>query len=149
MRYLRQKKIIQLVNEYEVETQERLAELLRESGYQVTQATVSRDIKEMQLIKVAAPGGKYKYAFRMEQPSAPAGRFETIFRETVRSIDFSGNVIVVKTLSGCGNAAGEAIDNLHLPHILGSLAGDNTLFIIVDDPSNAEKLVKSFREMLK
>ena len=149
MRYSRQKKIMELINDYEVETQEMLAQLLCESGYKVTQATVSRDIKELQLIKVAAPNSKYKYSFRIEQMPAPVDRFEKILRETVSSIDFSGNIVVIKTLSGCGNAAGEAIDNLHLPHVLGSIAGDNTMFIVVDEPTNAEKIVKSFKGILK
>lgn len=149
MRYSRQNKILDIINSHEVETQERLVALLRKSGYKVTQATISRDIKELQLVKTLSPSGKYKYTVgaNIEQPISD--RYIKIFKETIQTVASSGNIIVVKTLSGCANAAAEAIDTLNLPNIVGSLAGDNTIFIVANDPSNVPALVNRFNEMIK
>ncbi len=148
MRYSRQNKILDLIREYEIETQEKLAHLLKEAGYDVTQATVSRDIKELQLIKVLSSGGKYKYALGVSGDASVSDRFVKIFKETIRSVASSGNIIVIKTLTGCANAACEAIDSLNLPHMLGTIAGDNTIMIVVDDVSHVPYLVKKFNDLL-
>jgi len=149
MRYSRQNKVLDLIQTQEVETQERLCQLLKDAGYAVTQATVSRDIKELQLIKTLSPSGKYKYSVSSNTDQPISERFVKIFRETIKSVDSAGNIIVVKTLSGCGPAAGEAIDCLSLPHIVGSVAGDNTIMIIVDEPQNIPALIGEFQEFLK
>jgi transcriptional regulator of arginine metabolism len=149
MRYARQSKILDIVNSHEVETQDMLVDLLKKAGYQATQATVSRDIKELQLVKTLAPSGRYKYAVSSAAEQAPSERFVTIFRETIKSVDYSGNIIVIKTLSGCANAAGEAIDTMNMGHVVGSVAGDNTLLLVIDDPANVPELVKRFRDILK
>jgi transcriptional regulator of arginine metabolism len=149
MRYSRQSKILDIINSHEVETQEMLVELLKKAGYKATQATISRDIKELQLVKTLAPSGRYKYAVGISQDQPLSDRFITIFKETIKSIDFSGNLIVLKTLSGCANAAAEAIDTMNVPHIIGTIAGDNTILIIADDPSNVSSLVNRFNEMIK
>jgi transcriptional regulator of arginine metabolism len=147
MRYSRQNKILELINDREIETQEKLAELLKKSGYKVTQATISRDIKELQLIKTLTPSGKYKYAASV-MPERPANeRFVKIFRETVQSIEHSGNIIVIKTLSGCANAAGEAIDSLRFANILGSIAGDNTILLVADESANVAAIAARFNEL--
>ena len=148
MRYSRQNKILDLIQEHEIETQEKLAHLLKKSGYDVTQATVSRDIKELQLIKVLSSAGKYKYALGVAADTPVSDRFVKIFKETIRSVASSGNIIVIKTLSGCANAAGEAIDSLNLPYMLGTIAGDNTIMIVVDDVSHVDFLVEKFNELL-
>ncbi|QIB69285.1 arginine repressor [Aminipila butyrica] len=149
MRYSRQNKILDIINNFEVETQEKLASLLKESGYDVTQATISRDIKELQLIKVLSNSGKYKYALGNSIETPITDRFLKIFKETIRSVAHSYNLIIVKTLSGCGSAAGEAIDSLNVPHVVGSIAGDNTLLIIVDDAENVPALVEKFNDLLQ
>lgn len=149
MRYSRQNKILDIINTYEVETQDKLVELLRKSGYQVTQATISRDIKELQLIKTLSPSGRYKYTVGVTPDQPVSDRFVTIFRETIKSVASSGNIIVVKTLSGCANAAAEAIDTMNLPDVIGSIAGDNTFILIVNDPANVPSLVNRFNEMIK
>lgn len=149
MRYARQNKIMDLIRTHEVETQESLVELLNNLGYKVTQATVSRDIKDLQLVKVLSSSGKYKYAPNTSENQPPSERFVNIFRETIKSVDASGNIIVVKTLSGCANAAGEAIDTMYFPHMIGSVAGDNTLLLVVDDPENTPILMKKFRDIMK
>lgn len=149
MRYSRQNKILEIINNNEVETQEKLVALLKENSYYVTQATISRDIKELQLIKVLSNDGKYKYALGNSIETPISDRFVKIFKETIRSVVPSYNLIVVKTLSGCGNAAGEAIDSLNFPHIVGSVAGDNTLMIIIDDLDNVPTIVEKFNDLLK
>lgn len=149
MRYSRQNKILDLINTYEVETQDKLVELLKESGYQVTQATISRDIKELQLVKTLSPSGRYKYTVAANQSQPLSDRFVSIFKETIKHVASSGNIIVIKTLSGCGNAAGEAIDNMNFPNIVGSIAGDNTIMIVIDDSANVPILVNQFKEMMR
>lgn len=148
MRYSRQNKILELITNNEIETQEKLASLLRAQGFSVTQATISRDIKELQLVKVLSNSGKYKYAVSAQQDTPISDRFVKIFRETITSFASAKNLIVIKTLSGCGAAAGEAIDNISLPHIVGSIAGDNTLLLVVDDDSNVEEILSIFNNML-
>ncbi|MCL2436526.1 MAG: arginine repressor [Clostridiales bacterium] len=148
MRYSRQSKILELIENNEIETQEKLACMLKEAGYEVTQATVSRDIKELQLIKILSSSGRYRYAAAIKASTMVSDRFVKIFKETIKSVNYSGNMIVVKTLSGCANAAAEALDSLNLSHIIGSIAGDNTIMIVADDPSNVEKLVQELRDLL-
>ncbi|MEG0829050.1 MAG: arginine repressor [Anaerovoracaceae bacterium] len=148
MRYSRQNKILELIGKYEVETQDKLASLLKEFDYDVTQATISRDIKELHLIKTLSSTGKYKYAAGINVDGPISDRFVNIFRETIKSVDSSGNIVVVKTLSGCANAAGEAIDSLGFPHIIGSVAGDNTLMIVLDNPANAPSFLDKFNQIL-
>jgi transcriptional regulator of arginine metabolism len=147
MRYSRQSKILELVNGHEIETQEKLAELLKESGYEVTQATVSRDIKELQLIKTLTRAGGYKYAENTALERPVTERFVKIFRETVQSVEYSGNIIVIKTLSGCANAAAEAVDSLKLANILGSIAGDNTLMLVASENADIAAIAAEFNEM--
>ena len=148
MRYARQNKILELIEKNEVETQEKLSQLLRENGYDVTQATISRDIKELQLIKTLSSTGKYMYAAGINHAAPVTDRFVKIFRETIKSIDTAGNIVIVKTLSGCANAACEAIDSLNFPHVLGSIAGDNTIFMVVDKPENSKVFIEEFNNLL-
>ena len=148
MRYSRQNKILELIANNEIETQDRLAALLREEGFEVTQATISRDIKELQLVKVLSPTGKYKYAISTQQDAPISDRFVKIFRETIISFASAQNLIIVKTLSGCGSAAGEAIDCIGLPHVVGSVAGDNTLLMVIDKEENVEEIRAVFNDML-
>lgn len=150
MRTSRQSKLLDIIHDQEVETQEQMAELLRQAGYSVTQATISRDIKDLKLVKLLTPEGHYKYARgNHTEERQVTNRFVNIFQETVQTASSSANIIVIKTLSGCANAAGEAIDNLNFPHVLGSIAGDNTLMMIVDDPENVRQLMNQFSEMIK
>ena len=148
MRYSRQNKILELITKNNVETQEQLCQLLKDAGYDVTQATVSRDIKELQLIKTLAGDGKYKYA-QHRGNGFISERFVKIFRETITRITPASNLIVVSTLSGCASAAGEAIDSVDFPHIVGSIAGDNTLLLVVDKEKNLPAVMDAFDEMMK
>lgn len=149
MRYSRQNKILDLISTYEVETQDKLVELLKKSGYQVTQATISRDIKELHLIKTLSPSGRYKYTVGTGPDHPVSERFIAIFKETITGVGSSGNLIVIKTLSGCGPAAGEAIDNMNFPNVVGSIAGDNTIMLVINDPVNVPSLVNKLTEMVR
>lgn len=149
MRYSRQNKILELVQNQEIETQDKLANLLRENGYDVTQATISRDIKELQLVKVLSSSGKYKYAVSKRSDAPITDRFIKVFRETMISVASAQNLIVIKTLSGCGAAVGEAIDSLDLPHMVGSVSGDNTTLIIVDEEANVPEIKKVLDSMIQ
>lgn len=149
MRIARQNTILELIENNEIETQDKLVSMLREFGYEVTQATISRDIKELQLIKTMSSTGKYKYATSANKDGLMSDRFTNIFRETVKSIDYSGNIVVLKTLTGCGSAAGEALDAIGLTHVIGSVAGDNTILFVIDDPENSKEVVDKLNDMLK
>ena len=133
MKNERQKAILDIISSQNVETQEELGTQLRQRGYRVTQATISRDIKELHLIKVQAERGVYKYAVNESSTVLNTERMMRIFREVAVSIKGSGNIVVVTTLSGSGPAAGEAIDNFGIQEIIGSLAGDNTVFLVVEE----------------
>ena len=147
MRYARHQKILELVDNQEIDTQERLAEKLRQAGFNVTQATVSRDIKELQLVKHAGPSGRSCYTQSRAADAPVSERFRKILRETILSISSAENIIVIKTLSGCANAAAEAIDTTNFPDIIGTLAGDNTIFMVISSKDAVPGLMEQFREM--
>ena len=149
MRLSRQNKILELIEQNEIETQEKLASMLREYGYDVTQATVSRDIKELQLVKKLTSSGKYKYAVSASDDGPIPPRLIDIYRSTARSITKSGNIVLLKCLSGCANAAGEALDSMALEHVIGSVAGDNTLLLVIDDPANSDDVVDVLQSLLQ
>ena len=148
MRISRQNKILELIETHEIETQDKLVNLLREHGYDVTQATVSRDIKELQLIKSLTPSGKYRYASSAQLEGVISDRLSNIFRETVKSTAYSGNIVLMKTLAGCANAAAETLDNLELDHVIGSVAGDNTILLVIDDPANSKEVIDRLNSLL-
>ncbi|OJV62206.1 MAG: arginine repressor [Clostridiales bacterium 38-18] len=148
MKYSRHSKILEIIESKDIETQDELASELRESGFQVTQATVSRDIKEMRLIKVLTKDGRYKYASIREKEGVVNERFLKIFRNSVTSIDHAGNIIVVKTLVGSASAAAVSIDALNLKQIVGSIAGDDTIFLLVKEQDMVQDLLKQFKELL-
>lgn len=148
MRLSRQNKILEIIKTNEVETQDQLLSLLRQAGYNVTQATVSRDIRELQLVKGQTRDGGYKYISGNYDNRPISERFIRIFRESVLSYQSAQNLIVVKTLSGCSGAACEAVDCLSLDHIVGSISGDNTMLIIVDHEDNVGKIIDEFDKMM-
>ncbi|MBO5667273.1 MAG: arginine repressor [Firmicutes bacterium] len=149
MRHDRQGRIKELIAAYDIDTQEKLVELLNADGYRVTQATVSRDIKNLKLVKTLASNGKYKYTVEKTPEQSLSERFIKILKECVLSVKSSGNIIVIQTLSGCANAAAEAIDTSNFPMILGSIAGDKTIFLVVDYPEKTPDLVELFNDLLK
>ncbi len=149
MRYTRQNKILELISANNVETQEELAKLLINNGFKVTQATVSRDIKELKLVKVLGADGRYKYASNTKTETLTTDRFLNLIRDTVLSVASSENMVVVKTLSGCAGAACEAIDSLQIDDILGTLAGENTIFIVAASKEKSQPIVDFINEQIK
>ncbi len=149
MKISRHSKILEIIENNQIETQEELAEQLKNKGVNVTQATVSRDIKELRLIKVLSDDGRYKYAAMKDQNTMMTERLLKTFAETVLSIDYSGNIIVIKTFSGAANAAGEAIDAFDIKEIVGSVAGDNTIFILVRNAENVTGIIERFKKLMK
>ncbi|QCX32686.1 arginine repressor [Caloramator sp. E03] len=148
MKIARHAKILEIIGEKDIETQEELVDELRRAGIDVTQATVSRDIKELKLIKVLSSSGKYKYAPISQGKSILTDKFISIFTQSVINIDYVNNIVLVKTLSGSGPAAGEAIDNMGLDGLVGSVAGDNTILIIARTPEKAQEMVIKFKKIL-
>jgi transcriptional regulator of arginine metabolism len=148
MRLSRQNKILEIIKTNEVETQDQLLELLKQAGYNVTQATISRDIRELQLVKGQGKDGKYRYFAGNYDDRPISERFIKIFRETTLSYSCAQNLIVVKTLPGCAGAAGEAIDTLSLDHVVGSICGDNTMLIVVDHEDNVPYITEAFDKVL-
>ena len=141
--------ILNLIETTNVETQEELADMLKQRGICVTQATVSRDIKELRLIKVLAENGGYKNATVDKAEAGMKERFVRIFGDSVVGINTSANLVIVKTLSGSANAAAEAVDSMHWNDIVGTMAGDNTIFIAARDEKAVPDIVKRLSAMIK
>ena len=144
----RQKVVLDLINEFEIDTQEELTAKLNERSIEVTQATISRDINELNLIKIAGKAKKYKYAQIDIKNAALSEKIVSLFREIVVSITCVNNLIVVKTLSGNAQAAGMVIDKMNIPQVLGSIAGDDTLLIVTKSNTDADIMIKKLKEMM-
>lgn len=149
MKSARHSMILEIIESQNIETQEELAEQLLKRGMRVTQATVSRDIKELRLLKVLADNGGYKYATAERAEQGISDRFIRIFSESVQSMASAGNLIVIRTLAASANAAAEAIDSLKWPEVLGTLAGDNTILVIVQSESDVESVLARFKSLVK
>ncbi len=148
MKGQRQLKIREIITSQDIETQEELVESLKEAGLQVTQATVSRDIKELHLIKVPTRDGRYKYSLPADQRFNPLLKLKRILTDSFISIDHSSHLIVMKTLPGNANAIGALIDNLEWVDIMGTICGDDTILIVCRDPRHSKLIVDRFLEMI-
>ena len=149
MKRARQNKILDLISRYEIDKQEELLHYLRESGFDVTQATVSRDIKEMHLIKVLAEDGVYRYAMIDKNDQGVGDRLIRMLSDSVVDINSANNLIVIKTLSGSAHVAAEAVDSLHWPEVLGTVAGDNTILIIVRSNDEGDAVIRRFKNIVR
>ncbi|MGB9680476.1 MAG: arginine repressor [Thermoanaerobacteraceae bacterium] len=150
MKIARHAKILEIISEKEIETQEELAEELQKIGIDVTQATVSRDIKELRLIKVLSDNGKkYKYATMNKVDNNISDRLMTLLSESITNIDYAGNIIVIKTLSGTAPAAAEAIDTLNWKDVVGTLAGDNTIFLLTRNEDSLKEMVEKLKKLTR
>ena len=148
-RATRQLKILEIITKHDIDTQEELVARLRADGYSVTQATVSRDIKDMNIIKTFTDDGRhYKYIAQQPKEPSSADKFVKIFRNTVLSIRSAENLIIIKTEQGSASAAAEFIDRLEYDEILGVIAGDNTIFIAIDTADNVAKVVENLENIL-
>ena len=149
MKAKRQGEILSIIASSSIETQEQLLEQLRCRGIEATQATISRDIKELHLVKELTGKGSYRYALSAQTGAADTtGRFQTIFREGVVSYDYAQNLVVDKTMPGLGSAAGAALDGMDIPDLVGSLAGDDTVLLIMHTTEHARNFCATIREML-
>ena len=144
----RQQKILDSIKQYEIETQEELISILRNAGFNVTQATVSRDINELQLIKIAGSGKKYRYAQVTQGKSIDNAKFLTLFKAAVVSIEAAQNIVVIKTLISNANPVAATVDSLGYHEIVGSVAGDDTLLIVTHNNEEAASVVAKLNALL-
>ena len=151
MKRARQAEILNIIQAVDVETQEQLLDELKARGFSATQATISRDIKELNLVKQPTGAGTYKYVVAQnKQPHHNfAGRLRNIFKEGVTSFDVAQNIVVVKTMPGLASAACSALDSMEIPGMVGSLAGDDTGILIMRDNDAAERFNQEVHKLLK
>ncbi len=148
MKAQRMIKIREIISNMEIETQDELVEILRSEGFDVTQATVSRDIKELQLIKVPLADGRYKYSLPSDQRFNPEQKLKRMLLDSYINIDYAQNLIVLKTFPGNANAIGVLIDQLRWEEIMGTICGDDTCLIICRSPEEAKKVTEEILAMI-
>ena len=151
MKKARHKKILSLISEYNIDRQEVLLEYLQKEGFKVTQATVSRDIKELNLVKIVSSNGEYKYAQNtiVEDTKATFTRFDYIFSESIKSVDYAMNVVVIKCHTAMAQAACEVFDSLFWEGVVGTLAGENTIFVLLRTEESAHNLCEKLKQYIK
>ena len=150
MKTKRQAKIVEIISNTNVETQEQLLKALEEEGFTSTQATISRDIKELRIVKELTSLGTYLYSVsEKDAPPALTDRLNTIFRECVTSIDYAENIIVIHTLPGLASAAGSALDAMKINVVLGTLAGDDTVMIVMRDSNAAAAFCGEIKSVIR
>lgn len=144
----RHEKIIELVNNYDINTQEELLERLNDAGFSATQATISRDIKELRILKTLNHQGKYCYTTGGRNSLDKTTGFENLFKSSAKLVDCAENIVVVKTMSGMAQAVCASLDNLELENIVGTIAGDDTIFIVMRNKDFATELKEKFKKLL-
>lgn len=144
----RQQILLDIVTLHEIDKQEDLVSILHEYGIDVTQATISRDIKQLGLVKVAGSTKKYRYTQVQFREKGLKNKYDNIFKECVLGLQSAGNILVIKTVSGAANSAGAYIDNLMIPTILGTIAGDDTIICVATTEKDAQDALKLFKDML-
>jgi len=149
MKYNRHAKILELIENYDIVTQDELVEKLKSHGFEVTQATISRDIKELRLVKVMTPEGKAKYATMNNDTGVLSEKLLTVLRGGYVTSDYANNILVVKTLPGMASAVASTIDSLGWAEIVGTIAGDDTIMVITRAERIAEELQDRFNQLLK
>ena len=147
MKSKRQAKILDIISKYSIKTQEELSEHLEQEGFHVTQATVSRDIRELKLTRVANGTGQQKYISLREKHTDLSEKYTRIFREGFVSMDMAQNILVIKTVSGMAMAVAAALDAMDCHEIVGSIAGDDTIMCAVRTLEDTESLMKRLRKM--
>lgn len=149
MKKNRQEKLLELISRYEIETQEELIQKLQENGFDVTQATVSRDIRELNIAKMTTGKGRYRYVLPRRIEDASGVKFSAALIESIVSVNNAGNLVVLKTYPGLASAVAGGIDRMRLHQILGCVAGDDTIVVVTADTESAEALCKQVRDLLK
>ena len=149
MKLDRQNVIMEIISQRDIETQNQLLEALAKRGVKSTQATLSRDIRDMRLIKELGPNGNYRYVMATSQDTADTdARLKKIFKECVLSYDVAQNILVIKTLPGLAQAAGSTLDGMDIPGLVGTIAGDDTAFLALKDADTAIKLYHEIEQLL-
>ena len=149
MKGSRHAKIVELIHRYPIETQEELARRLVEAGYKVTQATVSRDIRDLKLTKIPVENGRQKYALIQNEQNVPGDKYIRILKDGFVSMDMAQNILVIKTVSGMAMAVAAALDAMKLEQIVGSIAGDDTIMCAVRTVEDTSLLMKRLRKLLE
>lgn len=147
MKLARHEEILKLIDKYDIDTQEELVKRLNESGFSATQATVSRDIRELKLIKMATGKGGVRYT-ASQKKSDSDGKYLRTFRDAVISIQAAGNLLVIKTEAGMAMASAEALDQMNIPEIVGCIAGDNTIFAAIETAQTAQEVLDKLRKII-
>ena len=149
MKTKRQTKMLELIKKHDIETQEELSDYLQKEGYQVTQATVSRDIRELKLTKVAMSNGRQKHAALTEANEDLSEKYTRVFRDAFVSMDMAQNILVIKTVSGMAMAVAAAIDAMHLHEIVGCIAGDDTIMCAVRSVDDTIAVMSRLRKLVE
>ena len=149
MKTKRQRKIIELITNYDIETQEELAAKLVENGFNVTQATISRDIRELNLTKIAIKGGKQKYAVQSSSDIVSNSKYMRVLNDGIITMDTAGNILVVKTVSGMAMAVAAALDAVQIKEILGCIAGDDTIMCVVKHAEETDRVKEHIESFIR
>ena len=149
MKTKRQRKIIELITNYDIETQEELAAELVENGFNVTQATISRDIRELNLTKIATKGGKQKYAVQSSSDIVSNSKYMRVLNDGIITMDTAGNILVVKTVSGMAMAVAAALDAMQIKEILGCIAGDDTIMCVVKHAEETDRVKEHIESFIR
>ena len=148
MKTERHAQIIRLISQYDIETQEELAEKLNQAGFRVTQATISRDIRELKLTKIAKPDGGSRYAVLQNTNQEMSQKYINVLKASFQSMDHAQNILVIKTVSGMAMAAAAALDDMNFQEIVGCIAGDNTIMCAIRSTDEALLLMEKIRKLL-
>lgn len=149
MKTRRHAKILELIKEHDLETQDELLRFLREAGFDVTQATVSRDIKELRLIKTLTGDGRYKYSAANEAAADMSAKFFSLFTDSVLSVEAAQNMLVIKCQSGMAQAVCASMDSMYWKDFVGTLAGEDTIFVVCRNDAAAKEGQEELRRLLK
>lgn len=144
----RQMKMLELIQANDIETQEELASQLRQAGFKVTQATISRDIKELGIIKISTEGGRQKYTHDYSDFTSISAKISNLFKHSVLKIDCAENLIVIKTIQGSANMAGMMVDSLNNQSVLGCVAGDDTVLVITKSAEAADDITDILKQLI-
>ncbi|MBR0536470.1 MAG: arginine repressor [Clostridia bacterium] len=148
MKKKRHKLILELIEKYEIGTQEDLLQMLRERGCDVTQATVSRDVKELRLLKTLGANGVYKYSVEKAVDNSYPGMFDALFQSAMTKVDYAGNICVIKCSPGLAGAACATIDAMNVHEVVGTIAGDDTIFMLCRTPDEARGVAEALNRMI-
>ena len=148
MKIGRHAKIIDLINRYDIETQEELAKYLKEEGFRVTQATISRDIRELKLTKISVSSGRQKYAVMQSGPAGMNEKYLRVLQDGFLTVDVAGNLLVIRTVSGVAMAVAAALDAMNWSEVAGCIAGDDAIFCAVHKPEDAPAVMENIRRVV-